>query len=116
MTGIVGGDGVLSFTWAYSAGLHHAATVERLARDFTAELRSLVRHCAQPAAGGRTPRTSRWPGSTRPGWTRWPGPARRPPPSRTSIRSPRSRTACCCTPRRPRGLPRPGDVPPGGRR
>ncbi|MGX1800162.1 condensation domain-containing protein, partial [Streptomyces albidoflavus] len=55
VTGIVGGDGVLSFTWAYSAGLHHAATVERLARDFTAELRSLVRHCAQPAAGGRTP-------------------------------------------------------------
>ncbi|MEW1896263.1 non-ribosomal peptide synthase/polyketide synthase [Streptomyces albidoflavus] len=55
VTGIVGGDGVLSFTWAYSAGLHHAATVERLARDFTAELRALVGHCAQPAAGGRTP-------------------------------------------------------------
>ncbi|PJT48689.1 non-ribosomal peptide synthetase, partial [Streptomyces albidoflavus] len=52
VTGIVGGDGVLSFTWAYSAGLHHAATVERLARDFTAELRALVGHCAQPAAGG----------------------------------------------------------------
>ncbi|WP_258038546.1 condensation domain-containing protein, partial [Streptomyces sp. FM008] len=55
VTGIVGGDGVLSFTWAYSAGLHHAATVERLARDFTAELRALVGHCGRPAAGGRTP-------------------------------------------------------------
>ncbi|NEB67848.1 hypothetical protein G3I39_12440, partial [Streptomyces fulvissimus] len=38
-----------------SAGLHHAATVQRLARDFTAELRALVRHCALPEAGGRTP-------------------------------------------------------------
>ncbi|MFD6865945.1 amino acid adenylation domain-containing protein, partial [Streptomyces diastaticus] len=53
--GVVGGDGVLSFTWTYSAGLHHAATVQRLARDFTAELRALVRHCALPEAGGRTP-------------------------------------------------------------
>ncbi|MFD4990309.1 amino acid adenylation domain-containing protein, partial [Streptomyces sp. NPDC058374] len=54
VVGVVG-DGVLTFTWSYSAELHRPSTVERLARDFAAELRALVRHCALPEAGGRTP-------------------------------------------------------------
>ncbi|GCB53286.1 non-ribosomal peptide synthetase [Streptomyces sp. NL15-2K] len=48
-------DGVLTFTWTYSAELHRAQTIERLARHFRDELAGFVRHCARPDAGGRTP-------------------------------------------------------------
>ncbi|MEU8587398.1 non-ribosomal peptide synthase/polyketide synthase [Streptomyces sp. NPDC048664] len=47
--------GRLEFTWSYSRALHRAETVERLAADLSAELRALLRHCAEPGAGGRTP-------------------------------------------------------------
>ncbi|MFB9905656.1 amino acid adenylation domain-containing protein [Allokutzneria oryzae] len=48
-------DGELEFTWHYSENLHDAATVERLAQDFAANVRAIVEHCASPGAGGRTP-------------------------------------------------------------
>ncbi|MFD7589492.1 non-ribosomal peptide synthase/polyketide synthase [Kitasatospora sp. NPDC059811] len=48
-------DGKLAFTWSYSRAVHHRATVARLAAELLDELREIVRHCAQPGAGGRTP-------------------------------------------------------------
>ncbi|MEU3571408.1 amino acid adenylation domain-containing protein, partial [Kitasatospora sp. NPDC036755] len=48
-------DGRLSFTWSYSRALHHGGTVARLAAELLDELREIVRHCAEPGAGGRTP-------------------------------------------------------------
>ncbi|MCP3804329.1 amino acid adenylation domain-containing protein [Allokutzneria sp. A3M-2-11 16] len=48
-------DGELEFSWHYSENLHDAATVERLAEDFAANVRAIVEHCAEPGAGGRTP-------------------------------------------------------------
>ncbi|MER7213434.1 amino acid adenylation domain-containing protein [Streptosporangium sp. NPDC000239] len=48
-------DGRLELTWEYSSNLHDDATVERLAADFAANVTRLVRHCAEPDAGGRTP-------------------------------------------------------------
>ncbi|MCK7622569.1 non-ribosomal peptide synthase/polyketide synthase [Streptomyces sp. RS10V-4] len=48
-------DKRLEFTWSYSANLHRRATVARLAEETAAELRAILRHCAAPGAGGRTP-------------------------------------------------------------
>ncbi|MFJ6381175.1 non-ribosomal peptide synthase/polyketide synthase [Kitasatospora sp. NPDC092039] len=48
-------DGRLSFTWSYSRAVHHRRTVARLAAELRDELREIVRHCAEPGAGGRTP-------------------------------------------------------------
>ncbi|MFD4658624.1 non-ribosomal peptide synthase/polyketide synthase [Kitasatospora sp. NPDC058444] len=48
-------DGRLSFTWSYSRAVHHGATIARLAAELLDELREIVRHCAEPGAGGRTP-------------------------------------------------------------
>ncbi|WP_344604656.1 non-ribosomal peptide synthase/polyketide synthase [Streptomyces glaucus] len=47
--------GRLEFTWAYSRGVHRRETVARLADELVEELRGIVRHCAEPGAGGRTP-------------------------------------------------------------
>ncbi|MFI7465078.1 amino acid adenylation domain-containing protein [Nonomuraea sp. NPDC049646] len=47
--------GRLEMTWEYSADLHDEATVARLADGFAADVTRLVRHCAGPGAGGRTP-------------------------------------------------------------
>ncbi|KOV96729.1 non-ribosomal peptide synthetase [Streptomyces sp. NRRL B-3648] len=48
-------DGRLEFTWSYSGAVHRRETVGRLAAELTEELRAIVRHCAEPGAGGRTP-------------------------------------------------------------
>ncbi|WP_172381755.1 non-ribosomal peptide synthetase [Streptomyces sp. MNP-20] len=48
-------DKRLEFTWSYSRDVHRGDTVARLAAELTDELRALVRHCAEPGAGGRTP-------------------------------------------------------------
>ncbi|MTE22328.1 amino acid adenylation domain-containing protein [Streptomyces sp. TRM43335] len=48
-------DKRLEFTWAYSRGVHRRETVARLAAEMADELREIVRHCARPDAGGRTP-------------------------------------------------------------
>ncbi|GLW14755.1 non-ribosomal peptide synthetase [Streptomyces sp. NBRC 13847] len=48
-------DKRLEFTWSFSKNLHRRETVARLAEETAAELRGIVRHCAQPDAGGRTP-------------------------------------------------------------
>ncbi|MEV5736989.1 non-ribosomal peptide synthase/polyketide synthase [Streptomyces sp. NPDC052292] len=45
----------LEFTWSYSREVHRRETVARLAAELTEELRAIVRHCAEPGAGGRTP-------------------------------------------------------------
>ncbi|MGG6293710.1 amino acid adenylation domain-containing protein [Leptolyngbya sp. AN02str] len=37
--------GQLHMTWAYSTAIHHQATIERLAQDYLAALRSLIAHC-----------------------------------------------------------------------
>src|SRR5205085_3062841 len=41
-------DGQLQVEWTYSAALHDRATVEGLAEDFAAALRSLIAHCLSP--------------------------------------------------------------------
>ncbi|MEU9577549.1 non-ribosomal peptide synthetase [Streptomyces chilikensis] len=48
-------DKRLEFTWSYSREVHHRETVARLAAETMDELRAIVRHCATPGAGGRTP-------------------------------------------------------------
>ncbi|MYW21158.1 non-ribosomal peptide synthetase, partial [Streptomyces sp. SID2955] len=48
-------DDRLEFTWSYSREVHRRETVARLAAELTDELRAIVRHCAEPGAGGRTP-------------------------------------------------------------
>ncbi|MEV3967397.1 non-ribosomal peptide synthase/polyketide synthase [Streptomyces sp. NPDC050698] len=48
-------DKRLEFTWSYSRAVHRQDTVARLAEETAEELRRIVRHCAQPGAGGRTP-------------------------------------------------------------
>nr|WP_268982560.1 non-ribosomal peptide synthase/polyketide synthase [Streptomyces sp. HF10] len=45
----------LEFTWSYSREVHRPQTVARLAAELADELRAIVRHCAEPGAGGRTP-------------------------------------------------------------
>ncbi|MFV0131783.1 non-ribosomal peptide synthase/polyketide synthase [Streptomyces sp. HMX87] len=45
----------LEFTWSYSREVHRRDTVTRLAAELADELRHIVRHCAEPGAGGRTP-------------------------------------------------------------
>ncbi|MFC5720643.1 amino acid adenylation domain-containing protein [Streptomyces gamaensis] len=47
--------GRLGMTWYYSANVHREETVRRLAEDTARELRALIAHCADPAAGGVTP-------------------------------------------------------------
>ncbi|MGW5053661.1 non-ribosomal peptide synthase/polyketide synthase [Actinokineospora sp. NPDC004072] len=54
VAGVVDG-GELELTWLYSPGVHTAETVRRLAEDMAANLRAIAAHCADPAAGGRTP-------------------------------------------------------------
>ncbi|HEX4722553.1 MAG TPA: amino acid adenylation domain-containing protein [Pseudonocardiaceae bacterium] len=46
-------NGSLTFTWYYSANIHHGTTITTLADEFLAALRDITRHCV--AAGGRTP-------------------------------------------------------------
>ncbi|BDM74033.1 non-ribosomal peptide synthetase (plasmid) [Streptomyces nigrescens] len=48
-------DKRLEFSWSYSTERHLPSTVTRLAEEMAAELREIVRHCAEPGAGGRTP-------------------------------------------------------------
>ncbi|MFE6410059.1 non-ribosomal peptide synthase/polyketide synthase [Streptomyces sp. NPDC057837] len=48
-------DKRLEFTWSYSRQVHRHDTVARLAEETAEELRRIVRHCAEPGAGGRTP-------------------------------------------------------------
>ncbi|MET9014321.1 non-ribosomal peptide synthase/polyketide synthase [Streptomyces olivaceoviridis] len=48
-------DDRLEFTWSYSREVHRRETVARLAAELADELRAIVRHCAEPGAGGRTP-------------------------------------------------------------
>ncbi len=48
-------QGCLRLAWDYSRNLHRRETVERLAGDFLETLRTLIRHCLSPQAGGCTP-------------------------------------------------------------
>ena len=48
-------DGRLRLDWRYSEAVHRRSTIERLAQDFMEALRSLIRHCTSPTAGGYTP-------------------------------------------------------------
>ncbi|MCH9652219.1 MAG: non-ribosomal peptide synthase/polyketide synthase [Deltaproteobacteria bacterium] len=48
-------DGRLRVSWDYSANLHKASTVEKLAEDFRSRLVGLIAHCVSPEAGGWTP-------------------------------------------------------------
>ncbi|HEX3792177.1 MAG TPA: non-ribosomal peptide synthase/polyketide synthase, partial [Pseudonocardiaceae bacterium] len=47
--------GSLEFSWFYSTNQHHEDTVDALAEQLLDALREIIRHCADPAAGGRTP-------------------------------------------------------------
>jgi amino acid adenylation domain-containing protein/non-ribosomal peptide synthase protein (TIGR01720 family) len=51
--GIMGGE--LTMRWTYSADVHQASTIERLALDYMEELRGLIEHCKSPEAVGFTP-------------------------------------------------------------
>ncbi|AHH97300.1 non-ribosomal peptide synthetase [Kutzneria albida] len=48
-------DGQLELAWYHSPDLHRRSTVEALAGKLTEALRQIIRHCAEPTAGGRTP-------------------------------------------------------------
>ncbi|NEE35558.1 amino acid adenylation domain-containing protein, partial [Streptomyces sp. SID7982] len=48
-------DGRLVLTWSYSGARLRRSTVEGLAQAMAGELRTFLRHCAEPGAGGRTP-------------------------------------------------------------
>ncbi|MFI9379909.1 non-ribosomal peptide synthase/polyketide synthase [Kutzneria sp. NPDC052558] len=48
-------NGELTLTWLYSDDLYEWQTVRRLADAMLRALRGIIEHCAQPAAGGRTP-------------------------------------------------------------
>jgi hypothetical protein len=48
-------DGDLVFEWYYSANVHHAETVQRIADEHVRALRELIEHCLTPGAGGFTP-------------------------------------------------------------
>ncbi|MFD0305958.1 non-ribosomal peptide synthase/polyketide synthase [Streptomyces sp. NPDC127119] len=48
-------DKRMEFTWSYSREVHERDTVARLATELADELRHIVRHCAEPGAGGRSP-------------------------------------------------------------
>ncbi|MGH3946770.1 MAG: amino acid adenylation domain-containing protein, partial [Pseudonocardiaceae bacterium] len=48
-------QGRLLFTWSYSEQLHRRSTIESLAENLRAALAEILEHCADPAAGGRTP-------------------------------------------------------------
>ncbi|GAA3438553.1 non-ribosomal peptide synthetase [Kutzneria kofuensis] len=54
VVGLVQG-GKLELTWQYSTELHRESTVRRLAGQLVAALHEIIRHCAEPDAGGRTP-------------------------------------------------------------
>ncbi|HEY4460900.1 MAG TPA: non-ribosomal peptide synthase/polyketide synthase [Pseudonocardiaceae bacterium] len=45
----------LTFTWFYCAEAHDEDTIARLADQLRDAVASIVRHCAQPGVGGRTP-------------------------------------------------------------
>ncbi|WP_425426503.1 non-ribosomal peptide synthase/polyketide synthase [Amycolatopsis australiensis] len=47
--------GELELTWYYAEGVHQRSTVDSLATAMLDALREIVRHCAEPGAGGRTP-------------------------------------------------------------
>ncbi|MBA2473156.1 MAG: AMP-binding protein, partial [Pseudonocardiales bacterium] len=48
-------QGRMLFTWSYSELLHRRSTIDALAQNLRAALAEIVEHCADPAAGGRTP-------------------------------------------------------------
>jgi amino acid adenylation domain-containing protein/non-ribosomal peptide synthase protein (TIGR01720 family) len=50
---VVGGQ--LQLEWIYSANLHRAETIDRVAHDFLDALRALIQHCQSSEAGGYTP-------------------------------------------------------------
>ncbi|MGH8938081.1 MAG: condensation domain-containing protein, partial [Actinomycetes bacterium] len=45
----------LEFSWFYSENLHREGTVSALANEMLVALQQIIRHCAEPDAGGRTP-------------------------------------------------------------
>ncbi len=47
--------GKLEIAWNYSANLHRRDTIEHLASQFMAALRTLIAHCQSPETGGYTP-------------------------------------------------------------
>lgn len=47
--------GCLELSWFYSRDLHAQGTIWSLAEGLVTALREIVRHCARPGAGGRTP-------------------------------------------------------------
>ncbi|WP_212986930.1 non-ribosomal peptide synthase/polyketide synthase [Actinoplanes auranticolor] len=48
-------DGELRLSWLYSADVHDETTVRRLAEAMLDALRTIVAHCTDPRAGGRSP-------------------------------------------------------------
>jgi non-ribosomal peptide synthase protein (TIGR01720 family) len=47
--------GQLQVSWSYSGEQIEAAEMERVAEWYMDDLREIIRHCADPAAGGYTP-------------------------------------------------------------
>jgi non-ribosomal peptide synthase protein (TIGR01720 family) len=54
INGFISG-GRLQLEWSYSENFHRRATIEHLAQDYLAALRTLIAHCQSPEAGGYTP-------------------------------------------------------------
>jgi amino acid adenylation domain-containing protein/non-ribosomal peptide synthase protein (TIGR01720 family) len=47
--------GMLQMQWHYSENIHRRATMEAVANNYIVALRTLIRHCQSPEAGGYTP-------------------------------------------------------------
>src|ERR1043166_2897463 len=54
INGSIGGERLI-VNFSYSRNLHTAATIERVANRFVAELRAVIRHCQSTMAGQHTP-------------------------------------------------------------
>ncbi|SMC64298.1 non-ribosomal peptide synthetase [Kibdelosporangium aridum] len=48
-------SGQLTVRWTFSPGVHHETTVAQLANGMLDTVRGVIKHCARPDAGGRTP-------------------------------------------------------------
>jgi non-ribosomal peptide synthase protein (TIGR01720 family) len=48
-------DGQLRMEWLYCQDMYRRETIEKLARQYVEELKTIIEHCTSPEVGGYTP-------------------------------------------------------------